>query len=122
LNGYTTWESLPVKPLPDRNNIVVTSKDVSIPGCVVVNDPASIVKRHERGDEFVVIGGGTMYEYFMGHASKMYLTIVDNTFNADVLFPDIDYSKWYVSRTEFVAKEREDGFDLSFTDFTRICE
>ncbi len=59
--GRKTWESLPVKPLPGRLNVVVTRQpDYEAPGAMVVHNlyDAIVRGRTERPDTQVFIIGG----------------------------------------------------------------
>lgn len=101
LMGKRTWESLPVKPLPGRRNIVLTDK----PGeCFECSETAySIPDALEKckGDEEVfVIGGGSVYSQFMPYAGRLYITHIHQNRDADTFFPAIDPELWEVEHSE----------------------
>jgi len=101
LMGKRTWESLPLRPLPGRRNIVLTDK----PGeCFDCSETAySIDEALEKcaGDEEVfVIGGGSVYRQFMPIAQKLYITHVHRNKEADTYFPVIDSKEWHVAEKE----------------------
>ena len=86
--GKRTWESLPLKPLPGRRNIVLTD----IPGeCVDCSITAYSVEdalqKCQNEDEVFIIGGGTVYKQFIPLAKRLYITHVHKTRPADVFFP-----------------------------------
>ncbi len=77
--GRVTWDSLPMKPLPGRRNIVLSSKnrhDVeSYP------DVQSCIHHLERDivDSVFIIGGAKVYSAFFPLATDLHVTIVAQT-------------------------------------------
>jgi dihydrofolate reductase len=93
--GRRTWESLPVKPLPGRKNVVITDDpNDCFPGTVCVGSIESAVQQMDTGGENFIIGGGMVYRQFLPFARKVYLTVVDREFEADVWFPELDPGEW----------------------------
>ena len=92
--GYNTYESLPFGALPKRENIVITRKDIDIPKAHVVNSiDAAVEKAKALQDdhEVFVIGGASIYEQFLPHASKLYIThIFEDFHDADTYFPQFE--------------------------------
>ncbi|RZJ38299.1 MAG: dihydrofolate reductase, partial [Brevundimonas sp.] len=84
LMGRKTWESLPLRPLPGRLNIVL-SRDLSFEakGAVVVTnlDEALEMAREQAGDdgaaEVCVIGGTALFATALPRAKRLYITEVD---------------------------------------------
>jgi dihydrofolate reductase len=68
--------------------------------------------------EAFIIGGGSIYRQFFPLARKLYLTLVHQDFEADVWFPDIDYSQWEVVAREDLFDEKN-GFNYSNLDLKR---
>ena len=92
--GRKTWESLPSK-LPNRTNIVVTSRDLDGPDEIVHDIDEFITSNKGTDEEIFVIGGGKIYEAFLPFASKIYLTEVDaEDKEADTYFPEFDKTKF----------------------------
>jgi len=90
--GRHTWESLPKKPLKDRRNIVITSRDLEGVDCYL--DIASALAS-TTGDVWF-IGGARIYEEAMGHADLIDLTYVPDHVDTKgaVRFPEIDETVW----------------------------
>ncbi len=92
LMGSKTWDSLPRKPLPNRENIVLTSREF-IDGATTLNCRPSEVPNALNslfGDsEVVVMGGAVVYDSLMPYVSKLYLTRIHQEVEADV-FLNID--------------------------------
>lgn len=115
--GQKTYESLHVKPLPNRKNIVLTfDKDFQAPDCEIAFDLEEVAKKYQDSDEEVfVIGGGTIYKQFLPYAQKLYLTLVDDAPKADTFFPD--YSEFYESSQG--EKKEHNGFIYRFVELIR---
>jgi dihydrofolate reductase len=104
--GKRTWESLPKKPLPGRNNVVITD----IPHEVIANAVTAYsiedaVAKCEKGREIFIIGGGSIYKQFMPMADRLYITHVHRKAPADVYFPEIDPGIWEVIEKEEYKSE-----------------
>lgn len=110
--GRKNYHSIPEKyrPLPGRTNIVVTRQPgFSAPGCVVVNAPeAALAAAAVTGsDEVFIIGGGEIYEAFLGTADRLYLTEIDAVIDGDTLFPAFPRDQWMeTSRIHHPSDER----------------
>ena len=77
LMGRKTWESLPIRPLPKRRNIVLSSKKVFNVECYTSID-GCIEKLNDDGiDKLFVIGGSTVYRDFINRADELHITQVD---------------------------------------------
>ena len=107
--GRKTWESLPGK-LPGRTNIVVSRGEV-FGADDNVSDMADFIEKNiNTEEEIFVIGGGQIYEEFLPHAKKLYLTEVDaEDAEADTYFPEFD--KFIYS--QLIIKEGKEN-DLAF--------
>jgi dihydrofolate reductase len=93
--GRRTWESLPVKPLKNRLNIVV-SRDTSLHEHVVPSVEAALALAREAGHTRVYgIGGAGIYEALLPLADRLLVTEVDlDVPDADAYFPAFDESGW----------------------------
>lgn len=112
--GRKTWESLPRKPLPGRRNIVITRrKDFLAEGATVVATPEGALAAAAGAEEVAVIGGGEIYNLFMAHADRIYLTEVDLDVDGDTHFPAIDPRHW-----REVAREVHDRGPKDSASFT----
>jgi len=102
--GRKTYESIG-KPLPNRQNIVITrNRELSLSGADVV-DSVEAAKEIAQGDELFIIGGGEIYSQTLPVADRIYLTRVWADYKADTFFPEIDMSSWReVSREDFQAE------------------
>ena len=114
--GRATWESLPLKPLPGRLNLVLT-KDMSYDeqgkakGAVVCTslDEALDIARETAVDDGVgevcVIGGAALFETVLPKAKRLYITEVDAAPEGDTWFPTFDEAAY----RELESERREPG-------------
>src|SRR3972149_7478103 len=92
--GRKTFESIG-KPLPGRDNIVVTrSQAFAAPGCRVVHSLAEALAAAQGASEVFVIGGAQIYALALPLADRLQLTEVDAAIDGDAYFPDFDRGAW----------------------------
>lgn len=95
--GRKTWESLPVKPLPKRQNIVLTKDwEYAAPGARVYSSfsaavaAAKAMAARDEQDEVFIIGGESLYRKALSMADRLYITEVDVELEGDAYFPMSD--------------------------------
>lgn len=91
LMGYKTWESLPKKPLPDRMNIVVTSRKVSDDIINAHKDVIFIHRDHlvdflRYNDNIMIMGGASIYEAALPYVDEIIHSRIDGDFECDTFF------------------------------------
>ena len=77
LMGMNTYKSIG-RPLPNRTNIVITSKDIKLEGCYVFHSVEDGIKfaESQNENELFIIGGLSIYKYCQekGLLDRIYLT------------------------------------------------
>ena len=117
--GRNTLLSLPKGALPNRRNIVITDNpEEKFDRCEMVFSVDEAVEAVKNEQEGFIIGGGMIYRQFYPLAGKLYLTLVHRDFDADVYFPEIDYSEWAETSREDHFDE-VNGFDYSYLNLKR---
>jgi dihydrofolate reductase len=113
--GRKTWDSLPRKPLPGRDNIVVTrQRDWSADGAIVTH---SLTEALAGKADVSVIGGGEIYRETLAHASRIELTEVHRDFEGDAYFA-FDRTQWReIAREDHVTP---DGLAYSYVTLIRV--
>ena len=101
--GRKTFESLG-RVLPNRHHIVLS--DISLLDKYINDD-----------DEHFVIGGATIYKLLMKKKKKMYITEINQDFDGDVYFPEIDMSVWKVTQKEKGLKNDKNPYDYDFVTY-----
>lgn len=111
LMGYNTYLSIISrigKPLPKRENYVLTFKQELPDDVKIVKDLNLFIKQYkESSEEIFIIGGKSVYELLVEEVDKIYLTRINKAYDGNVYLNCIDFSKF-----NLIKKELCD--DLSF--------
>ena len=92
--GRKTYESFPKRPLPDRENIVLSRSVKALDGARVFDDIGKLMKYVETLDGKVfVIGGGEIYKQLEPYCDEALITRVYENFGGDTFFKDIEHDK-----------------------------
>jgi dihydrofolate reductase len=121
--GRRTWEGLPRRPLPGRENIVVTrSSNYEAPGAHVVQSIAEAVAKARtfKAEEIAVIGGGEVFREMMDRCDRLYLTEIDLVTDGDTFMPGIDPDDWRLVREERHAAGPSDSASFTLRVLDRI--
>lgn len=118
--GRKTWESLPRRPLPGRDNIVL-SRDAqyAAPQARVFTSTAAAVEtaralaRATNQSEIFVTGGSAVYAAALPIADRLYITEVDADIDGDARFPEFDESAF--AETDSVSVTADEKNQFSFT-------
>ena len=137
--GRKTYDSLPVKPLPNRENIIISRTHIP-------KHNECGVRIHEKGDYFpyrleqvqtildfvqrcdntvkinnmFIIGGGQIYKELLPYCQKVYVTEIDNAFkNVDTYFPNLDeMPNWWLIES---SKPKEyEGLTYRFNVYEQV--
>ena len=90
--GRNTWDSLPKKPLPNRINIVVTSRPFVEHGVATINTLLNY------SDSYWLIGGASLVEQSWSFINEIHLTKVYDHYTCDT-FIDLLYIEHNYVRT-----------------------
>lgn len=78
------------KPLPGRKNIVLTRKEIEIPGFTVCHSPEEAIAATREEKKVFVIGGGSIYKQMLPVCEKAYVTKLSACPKSDTYFPNLD--------------------------------
>ena len=118
ITGRRTWESLPFKPLPNRKNIVLSSREAGAwsRGASVVADIPDL-----EGDAWI-LGGAQIYAATLDEVDVIERTLIDvhpDVPDAKAVYaPRIDDTFALVSETEWLTSST--GLRYKFQRFERI--
>lgn len=105
--GRKTHESIG-RPLPGRRNIVISRDPAySAPGCEVFTGLDEALAALADVEEIAIIGGMGIFTLALPLADRMYLTVIDDTFEGDAWFPAFDESEWCCTASETHRHEDE---------------
>ncbi|MFC7392811.1 dihydrofolate reductase [Scopulibacillus cellulosilyticus] len=94
--GRKTFESIG-KPLPGRDNVVIT-RDTSYrhEGITVFHNPEDFLRQYDHDGEIFVIGGAKLFEAFFPYADRLYITLIEETFEGDTYFKGFHEEDWHL--------------------------
>ena len=119
--GRETFESLPgKKPLPKRCNIVLTTNTCYDSGCQNCRSKEELFKTAQEyeTDDVYIIGGEKVYKDFLPYCDTIYVTKIDNTFDANKYFPNLDEIQDFYIVMESKPIE-ENGTRYKFVEYRR---
>ena len=122
--GRPTLESLPGgKPLPKRENIVLTTNEAyQKEGVTVAHSEAELdqILAGRNTDEVMIMGGGKVYRDFLDRCDTCYITKIYETFEgADTHFVDLDALGEFKVVWESEVQE-ENGIRYQFFEYRRV--
>lgn len=89
--GRATWESLPMRPLPNRRNIVISSKPVGAGAlsCYLgwFRDNHEYLGSHDGSKDMWIIGGARLFESTLDMVSEIWLSNIQGIYDCDVFLP-----------------------------------
>ena len=119
--GENTYFSLPVRPLPNRRNIVLTfDREKPFPNCETAYSIEQALEMTRQDTQVFIIGGASVYKQFLPLASKLYLTKIAADFaDADVFFPSIDFSQWTEIETIHCKADEKHQYNYEYCTYVR---
>ena len=121
--GRKTFDSIG-RPLPKRRNIIIT-RDTTYAheGVEVVHSLEQALALFANSDEEIFcIGGAEIYNLSFNKADKLYITEVDEEFEADAFFPRIHSETWQETSRESHEADVEHMARYAFVTYVRIAK
>lgn len=119
--GRKTWESIG-RPLPDRQNIVVTRQaSFAAIGADVASSLDDALAKVRLPAPAFCIGGGTLYREALPRATTLYLTEIRRAFEGDATFPEFLRSEWREVDRETHANAAESALPYAFVTYHRVA-
>ena len=120
LMGRKTYESLKIKPLPGRQNIVITrDKNYNCEGCELAPSIDDALQLSSEAERVFIIGGEEIYQQILDRADELYITYIDANVEGDRYFPNIAMDDWKLIKEEHHAADEKNPYNLRFTQFVR---
>ena len=132
--GRKTWDSLPNKPLPNRDNLIISSTlhlnfseyegyRVSTSSIKWVEFYLTLLKVGyavlNNDKDIFIIGGGSIYEQLLPYCDTVYMTRINTTHeNVDTYFQPLDLTEW--SLTEWSDWREYNGIPYRFLTYKRV--
>ena len=120
--GYMTWVSLGSKPLPDRQNYVISLEPLPVPQHDNVRFFASLEEAiADAGDGAFIMGGGQTYRQALPMATRIYLTRIHTVIeDADTFFPELPASEWKITFSSGLKTDPKSNLKFEFLTYERI--
>lgn len=117
LMGYNTFLSIfnrLNKPLPNRNNFVLSYEKLNIDGVSIVQNLQEFLERYENSEQnLFVIGGKSVYDQLLDKADFLYITLINKAHEGNVYFSKIDYSNYELIQNDVCG-------ELSFLIYKKV--
>ncbi|AUB31853.1 dihydrofolate reductase [Spiroplasma floricola] len=101
LMGRNTWDSLSVKPLPNRKNILITSRKLekSYNDIELSNKLEDFLEKYKSiEEELVIIGGSQIYETALNYADRLIISVIKKDYQGDTFAPQFDKSLFKITK------------------------
>lgn len=119
--GRKTFDSILTslgKPLPERQNIVLSRKPTGVKGVMTAYSLEAAYALAQF--DIAVIGGGSVYEQALNDMDVLYVTEVDASFSeATVFFPEIDKNLWQEVSREQYSSDEKNKYGYSFVIYKK---
>ena len=118
--GRKTFESFPRRPLPGRQNIVITrNADWQYPGVTVVHSLDEAIASAET-DIVFIIGGAQVYEQALPRVDVLHLTLIHARWaSADAFFPALNMDQWQEVSREHHESDHRNAYEFDFITLKR---
>lgn len=118
--GRKTFESFPRRPLPGRQNIVITRNAAwQYSGVTVVHSLEDAVAAAQT-DAVIIIGGAQVYEQALPLVDVLHLTRIHARWaSADVFFPALDMGEWQELNREHHTSDHRNAYEFDFITLKR---
>lgn len=106
------------RPLPGRENVVLTHSCGEMPGFTLCNSPEQVVQLADKAPRAMVIGGGSVYRQLLPWCDTAIVTHVHCAPECDTFFPDLDADPAW-ERCEMLQAGEENGIAYEMYRYRR---
>lgn len=110
--GRKTMDSLP-NMLPNREHIILTREEKNINLEIKYFNSVNEILSYTKNKEAFIIGGSQIYNLFIEHVEKLYVTYIDHEFKCDTFFPELKDNWKLVSEIKGIKNEKN-NYDYFF--------
>lgn len=118
--GRKTFQSIG-RPLPNRENIVLSKGNFKAEGVKVIDSIEPILK-WATDREIYIIGGETIYKAFLPYADRLFITMVEGYFKADAYFPPYSHilENYMAIDYRYLKSDEKNKYDTRFIVYEKI--
>ena len=107
------------KPLPGRENVVLTRAHTEMEGVTVCNSPEQAAQLAKTAQRAFVIGGGSIYRQMLTYCDSAYITKVHAAPKSDTFFPNLDADQhWKLD--SILQKGEENGIAYEMCLYKKV--
>jgi dihydrofolate reductase len=99
--------------------VISRDKDLAIEGVTTVTSVDEAISAAGKCEELMIIGGGSIYEYCLPKADRLYLTFIEADIDGDTKFPSWGSEGWQCSHTEDYQADEKNPYDMHFVILER---
>ena len=122
--GRKTWDSLPIRPLPNRSNYVLTKNNFksTFPDGLVLKEPDDIIILRKIYSDIWIIGGEAIYKEYINkpYVDRLYLTEIDSVYEGDTYFPKIPNNFKKITQGKDILYKKN-ALEFSSFNFNVYC-
>lgn len=116
--GRKTFESLG-RPLPNRQNIVVSTTGVDVPGILCVSSLDEAYNAVDADKHAYIFGGSRLYASAIDSVDEIVVTEIDTVIDdADAFFPELG-DEWKESSREHFDADADNIYPFDFVLFKK---
>lgn len=117
--GRRTFESIGSRPLPERENIVISRTPTGVEGVLTALSVSSALALARYPVFF--IGGAQVYGEALEHVEVIYATEVQHTFDrADTHFPALDPTIWHETNREHHPPDDHNKYPFDIVTYKKV--
>lgn len=117
--GRKTYESIG-KALPQRNNIILSRQNLSVPNAeVIYSREEALIRAESFQTDIFIIGGAEIYRQFLSLANVVFKTEIQAEFVGDAHFPRLSEALWTEVSRDFYPADEKNAYDLAFVEYHR---
>lgn len=117
--GRKTFESIGSRPLPNRQNIVLSSRPTGVDKVLTAHSLEAAYALAQY--DVAVIGGESVFRVALPDVDTIYATEVDAEFpQATVFFPEIAMNEWHETAREHHEADEKNKYAFDFVTYERI--
>lgn len=134
--GRVTWDTLPekFKPLPDRENIILSRSMAQVPGARCFPDIDSVlgIIENQPVRQFWAIGGNRIYREFFPYINELHITRVHHSFDSPegnelvYCIPEFEFENvadlmkdFHLVKNELHKSDEKNKYPMTFQVFRR---
>lgn len=108
--------------LPNRKHIILCNDaklNIDNENVEILDDVSKLEKYEKSDEENFVIGGASIYKLLLPKADKLYITEINEEFEGDVYFPEINKNVWKEVERKKGLKDEKNPYDYEYVTYVR---